>query len=201
MTARWDELGPDGEAVAEAAFVALETMARLAAPASGTAPPGPSALWAHVTGAAPIPRAELAAALLAFPALRETLAGLMARAALAAGPRVAAAATGMRLSERGGDGFRLRLLPARGEPDQTWVMIALDRPDPAPTRLTVLPAAGPPETVPLAAPVDGAVQLLVETGSDLVRGLADPASTVFLHLPAASRSSSPPPKVRPRCCA
>jgi len=184
VTVRWDELGPDGQAATEATFIALETLAELdrTAVELADAPPlSPSALWAHATGAAPIPRAALAAALLAFPALRETLSGLLARAALATGPRVAAAANRQAIAERGGEGFRLRLLPARDAPDQTWIMIALERPEPAPTRLTVLPAAGPPETVPLEPPADGIVQLLAETGSDLVRALTDPASTVFLH--------------------
>lgn len=184
MTRRWSDLGPGERAVVEAAFVALQTSAALSAQVNrndGAATlPSPSALWGHVTGAAPMPRADLAAALLACPELRETLAGMMARVSLAAGPRIAAAATGGRVSERGGEGFRLRLLPARGAPDQTWIMIALDRPDPAPTRLTVLPPAGLPEAVALDAPVDGNVQLLAETGSDLVRALADPASRVFL---------------------
>lgn len=183
MTARWSDLGPDGQAMVEAAYVALETVDRLGRPAAAAAAPAlsASALWAHVTGVAPIPRAALAAALLAHPAMRETLEGLMRHAAVATGPRVAAAASGGRLEERSGTGFRLRLLPARGAPEQTWVMIALDRPDPAPTRLTALPADGPPETVRLTAPVDGTVQLLAETGSELVRALADPAATVFLH--------------------
>jgi hypothetical protein len=184
MTGRWDALGPDGQAMVEAAFVALETAAMLERSTIGqpaAARLSPSAVWAHVTGAAPVPRAELAAALLADPGLRETLAGLMRRAALATGPRVAAASTADRVTERAGDGFRLRLLPARGDADQTWVMIDLDRPDPAPSRLTVLPADGLPESVALAPPVDGAVQILAETASALVRGLADPASTVFLH--------------------
>jgi len=184
MTGRWNDLGADGHAMAEAAFVALETAATLDDPGfdrATPARPSPSALWAHATGAAPIPRAELAAALLADPGLRETLEGLMRRAAVATGPRVAAASTAERVTERGGDGFRLRLLPARGAVDQTWVMIDLDRPDPAPSRLTVLPADGPPESVALDAPVDGAVQLLAETASALVRALADPAATVFLH--------------------
>lgn len=188
MTGRWDRRGPGGRAAVQAAFVALETAAILGR--AGRAPPladpmaaplAPSVLWAHLSGAAPIARVDLASALLAYPGLRETLAGLLARAAYATGPRVAAAATGDRVAERGGNGFHLRLLPARGAPDQTWLMIALDRPDPAPTRLTVLPPEGPPETVPLGPPVDGTVQLLAETGSGLVRALADPAATVFLH--------------------
>ncbi|MEQ8813599.1 MAG: hypothetical protein RLO51_18265 [Thalassobaculum sp.] len=182
MTVRWDELGPDGQATVEAAFVALETAARLDR-TTGADPVrlSPSAAWAHVTGSVPLPRAVLAAAWLAEPAGRELLAGMLQRAALATGPRVAAAASGGALAERTGDGFRLRLLPARGALDQTWIMIALDRPDPAPTRLTVLPAAGPPESTALTAPVEGTVQLLAETGSGLVRALGDPAATVFLH--------------------
>ena len=122
----------------------------------------------------------MAAALLQFPGLRDTLSGLLARAAVAAGPRVAAAATERRVSERHGDGFRLRLVPARGAADQTWILVVLDAPAPAPTRLTALPADGPPESVALEPPVDGTVQVLVETGSALVRSLADPTSDVFL---------------------
>lgn len=183
MTARWNRLGPDGQAAVEAAFVALETAATLGrrGSAAGTGWLSPTALWAHVTGAAEIPQARLAAALLENPGLRETLAGLLARAALSVGPRMAAAASDRPIDERGGDGFRLRLLPARGAVDQTWIMIALDRTEPAPARLIVLPLIGPPHTVPLDPPVGGVVQLLAEAGSDLVRVLADPASTLFLH--------------------
>jgi len=93
---------------------------------------------------------------------------------------VAAAATGERVTERGGDGFRLRLLPARGAADQTWIMIALDQPQAAPTALAVLPPDGPPESAGLEPPVDGMAQLLAESGSALVRALANPASRVFL---------------------
>ena len=151
-----------------------------AAGSSETTLPSPSALWAHVTGAVEIAPAALAAALLADPSLRETLAGMLARAALAVGPAVAAAATGALVSERAGDGFRLRLLPSRADSDQTWIMIALDRPNAAPTRLTVLPPAGSPATVALDPPVDGTVQLSAATDSLLVRVLADPAARVFL---------------------
>ena len=95
-----------------------------------------------------------------------------------AGP--AAAAAGGGVTERGGDGFRLRLLPAGGGADQTWIVIALEQPEAAPTTLAVLPPDGPPEVAGLEAPVDGGAQLLVETASALVRALADPASRVFL---------------------
>lgn len=181
MTGRWSELGPDGEAVVEAAFVALQTSAALARRPEIAALPSPSTLWAHVVGARSIPPAELAAVMLAVPGLRETLAGLLERAALAVGPRVAAAATGVAIAERSGDGFHLRLLPARGTPDQTWIAIEFDRDTPAPTRLVVLPASqGAPLSVPLEAPVDDRVQWLAEAGSELARALADPASTVYL---------------------
>lgn len=181
MTGRWRDLGPDGEATAEAAFVALETAATLARPA-GVAPPAPSVLWAHLTGAAPLPPATLAAALLAFPASRACLAGLLERAALAVGARVAAAATDAQVTERSGDGFRLRLLPARGAAGQTWIVIALDGVELSPSRLTALrPEGGSPVSVALEPPVDGVVQLLAETDSELVRAVGDPASTVFLH--------------------
>ena len=180
MTGRWNDLGPDDRALVEASFVALETTALIGTEASAGAMPSPSALWAHVTGVAVTPRTELAAALLRHPDLRVTLAGMVARVSIASGPRVAAAATGQRVRERSGDGFRLRLLPARGAPDQTWIMIALDTPNPAPTRLTVLPPDGVPETASLEAPVDGGVQLLAETASALVRALSDPTALVFL---------------------
>lgn len=181
MTARWNELGAHGQAAVEAAFVALESVALLGRAAEAPATVAPSMLWAHLTGAAPLPAGRLAAALLADPELRDTLRGMLPRAAVATGARVAAAASDDRVTERAGDGFRLRLLPARGVPDQTWIMIMLDRPDPAPTRLTVLPGDGAPVSVALDPPSDGTVQLLVASRSDLVRGLADPTSTVFLH--------------------
>lgn len=186
MSGRWHDLGPGGEATAEAAFVALQTAAALAPagpdPKHPAAAPSPSALWAHVTGARPMARAELAAALLAAPSLRATLAGMMERTAHAVGPRVAAAASGERVAERGGPGFRLRLLPARGAAGQTWIRIELDRPEPAPATLTVLPAAGgPPLSVALDEPQDGVVQLLAETASELVGALGDPGATLYLH--------------------
>jgi len=181
VTGRWRDLGPDGEATAEAAFVALETVAALERPA-GVAALAPSALWAHLTGAAPLPPTTLAAALLAFPASRAILAGLLERAAVAIGPRVAAAATGARVTERVGDGFRLRLLPARGAAAQTWIVITLDHVEPSPSGLTALrPEGGSPVSVALEPPVDGVVQLLAETDSELVLAVGDPASTVFLH--------------------
>lgn len=185
MTGRWSDLGPPERALVEAAFVALESAALEAraladAPGAPIPTPSPSVLWAHVTGSRPIPPAGLAAALLKHPGLRDTLAGLLGRAAVAVGPRVAAAATGPRLQERRGDGFRLLLLPARGTADQTWIVIALDGTGPAPTRLTALPANGPPASTELGAPADGTVQVLIETDSALVRALADPTSDVFL---------------------
>lgn len=186
MSGRWHDLGPDGEATVEAAFVALQTAADLTAATDGREPPSampsPSALWAHVTGVRPMAQADLAEALLAAPALRATLAGMMERTARAVGPRVAAAASGERVAERGGPGFRLRLLPARGAAGQTWIRIELDRPEPVPVTLTVLPAAaGPPVSVALDEPQDGVVQLLAETASELVGALGDPGATLYLH--------------------
>ena len=84
------------------------------------------------------------------------------------------------MAERHGDGFRLRLVPARGAADQTWVVVVIDAPALAPTRLTALPADGPPESVALEPPLDGTGQVLVAAGSALVRTLADPTPDAFL---------------------
>ncbi|NQW09698.1 MAG: hypothetical protein HQ481_07445 [Alphaproteobacteria bacterium] len=179
MSVGWRDLGANGQALAEAVYTALDRTAELrTAGGDDEAPPSSSTLWAWVMGGAET-RDRLAATWRRYPALKDDVAALLDRAAVASLPRVAAAATEDAVARRIGTGAAIRLLPSRATPDQTYVVITLDDPDRTPGQLIAV--TGDDLVVQrLDPPVDGTIQVLTETASDLVRALADAETRVWL---------------------
>ena len=181
MSVGWHDLDTDGQAVAEAVFAALDQTATLKAAATkdaGETRPSPSMLWAWVTGRLAMQQ-TLAAALRRYPGIGDEVAALFDRVAVATLPRVAAAATGNTVAHRAGGGAVVRLLPSRASTDQTYVMITVDDPDRVPSQLIAV-SGDHMVMQALDPPVGGAIQMLVETASDLVGVLADTQARVWL---------------------
>jgi len=95
-------------------------------------------------------------------------------------PRAAAAASG-ELEERVGDGFSIRVKPSLSKPDQIYMLIELADPDESSaTKLVLKSSQGKYHHEILPEGADGVVQLVTDSGSDLMRYFQDPGSEVFL---------------------
>ena len=124
---------------------------------------------------------ELTAALSASPRLAADLKRLIANLAPYQAPRLAAASTG-EIRRREGDGFAMEFRASRVDHAQVYVGIRLGAPDRrAPEVLFVSRADGVLLKYPLPPLLGDTVQLLLETGSELLTALQDPSSEVFLH--------------------
>lgn len=177
MTGIWHSMDAAGRRTAEAAFVALSTLDGMAGSASTR--PSFGELWAFAAG-----DAEMSDGLRHALASDRRLAGdldhLVERTALYRFPRVAAASSGD-VDTRDGEGFRIRLRPSRANRQHTYVSIEvapeLDEPPFA------LLAKGPGRWVKLALPdaIDGVIQILVDSGSELVQALRDVHTEVYLR--------------------
>ncbi|MCP5366838.1 MAG: hypothetical protein H6907_03265 [Hyphomicrobiales bacterium] len=184
MTTTWGTLTPQQRAVAAAAFEALETLDALAAAPAEPANDG-RVRFADLRAVATDPDrplgAGLARALAADRRLGADFERLVARRA-AGHIRAAAAADTGRLSVREGNGFRITLKPSRADGAQVYVIIDLGpRTGEAPRSLFVCGGEPVYQKHGLPAANDGVVQILADAGSDLVRGLADRRTEVFLR--------------------
>ncbi len=185
MSGTWKTLPHDRRILAESAFVAVGALDDIAA-AEGAREPGRRKLgfgdvYAYVNQPDCPLSPELKEALAADPRLREALMRLLSKTAGYRAPRSAAASTQL-LESRHGEGFTIRLRPSRAEPLQVYVVIEL-----------LSKAAEPPKTLFITDEQDGllkqalpearggTVQLLAETGSDLIQALRNPRSEVFLR--------------------
>lgn len=113
--------------------------------------------------------------------LREDFQRLLEKTALYHLPRAAAASTGP-VTLREVEGFRIRLLPSRAQPDQVFVMIELPEGFAvAPQSLLILETGGNCQKHPLPAPQDGRIQLLTESASDLAEGIRSHQAEIFLQ--------------------
>ena len=124
---------------------------------------------------------ELDDALQADETLREDFQRLLDRTAMIRVPRVAAASPGTIMS-RDGDGCRIRFQASRAEPNQTYVIIELtDKEAKAPAHLFVVDTENRCRKFPLPAARNGIIQFLVEQESDLLVGLLDIKTEVYLR--------------------
>ncbi len=140
-----------------------------------------SRLYAYATGAR-AEDAEVAAALARDGGLRRDFQRLLARAAPYYMPQVAAASTGP-VSERVGAGCRIRLEPSKAEAGQVYVIVELDDKEAQPGTMFVVDEDGEGRTQRQALPParDGVIQILAAEGSELVRGLGNLKSEVYLR--------------------
>jgi hypothetical protein len=138
-------------------------------------------LYAYATGSEDPEDPELERALEGDPELRADLHRLLEKTATSYLPRVAAASSGP-ITVREGPGCRIRFEASRAEPSQTFVMIELtDRETPVPGHLFVCDAENHCLKCPLPPAHDGAIQILLEQGSELLDRLLDIDTEVFLR--------------------
>ncbi|MBF0336181.1 MAG: hypothetical protein HQL40_21530 [Alphaproteobacteria bacterium] len=177
MTGIWHSMDKAGRRTAEAAFVALSTLDGMEGAASTR--PSFGELWAFATGEAEMSD-DLRRALDTDRRLAGDLDHLIERTALYRFPRVAAASSGA-VETRDGEGFRIRLRPSRANVEHTYVSIEvaaeLDEPPLA------LLAKGPGRWIKLPLPdaIDGVIQILVDSGSELVHALRDVHTEVYIR--------------------
>ena len=127
----------------------------------------------------PMP-SDIAAAMLQRPALRVAYRDFLAGAASYSVPE-AIAASSEDLPTRRGDGCLIRFLLSQAEPDQVYLVVELDDPGRAtPKALVFCDRENFCSVVELTGWRDGVTQLIVETGSDILRMARDPTSSAYL---------------------
>ncbi len=180
------------DAFAEALFVALDCLDRLASPeARGPAGEGASPeavprvgfddLYRFANDPAAEMGEDLGRALAADPGLRDDLRLLIGRAPGAEVLMAAAASSGT-ITTRHGTSFRMTLRESRADRNQVYVLIQINgKAAPAPRALFVIEDGSACRKLALPSPLNGTVQLLLEADSDIVAALRDPAAEVFVQ--------------------
>ena len=165
----------------KADFSAQELVAEMLA-AGGAAAAGitPGDTYAYVQG--DFSRAlAVKTALVANPALRRLYLRMVEDGALYAISQAIAASTA-EFPERRMDGCRVRVVPSHAAAGTYYVIVELtDRTVRAPNLLIVYDPADRIEQLPLPAPVDGVIQLLIDEAGGVPAMLRDPKSAIFLR--------------------
>ncbi|MDH3242219.1 MAG: hypothetical protein OEO83_16320 [Alphaproteobacteria bacterium] len=189
---RSEPRAPDTPDLAEAVFVALETLDRVAPAARragrsedpGSARPpraGFDDLYRFANDPDMALSGDLARALASSPGLRADLRLLVERAARG-GILVAAAASSGTITTRHGTSFRMTLRESRADRSQVYVLIQINgKAALSPRALFVIDDASACRKVSLPTPLNGTVQLLLDADSDIVAALRDPATEVFVQ--------------------
>ena len=162
------------------ALDAAERTDRLMAASGNPSDVGFSELYAYATQADRAPRRELLVALDADACLRRKFEALLRETSMYHLPRVAAAAASD-ISRREAEGCRISLRSSRAEESQVFVIIELSDPAARPGSLFVCGKDRGVRRVDLSEPRDGRIQLLLENDSDIVQGLRDIETEVFLR--------------------
>ena len=173
----------DADTLAEAIFIARESLDSLTARDHATTPPVVSFhdIYRFATDPAAIPSADLTRALSSDARAREDLRCLLARVAPYR-PVTRAAASSGAVTTRSGTGFEITLRESRADRDQLYLIIKLASTTiPAPGTLFVIGDGDGCRKVPLPRPIDGVIQLLLDTASDLAAALCNPKTDVFLR--------------------
>lgn len=125
--------------------------------------------------------AGLAQALAASSRMRADLRLLIQRASGGRALMAAAASSGT-VTTRHGTSFRMTLRESRADRNQVYVLIHINgKAALAPRALFVIDDGAACRKVPLPAPLNGTVQLLLDADSDIVAALRDPAAEVFVQ--------------------
>jgi len=170
--------------LAEAVFVALETLDGIAPETRGDTPM-PRVSFDELYRFASDPHMtmseELRTGLANDPRLGADLRRLIRRSA-PGGPLLAAAASSGTITTRQGTSFRMTLRESHADRSQIYVVIALAaKSAAAPRALFVIDEQATCQKVPLPPPLNGTVQLLLDADSDIVAALRDPATEVFVQ--------------------
>lgn len=122
------------------------------------------------------------AALKPQPRDAKALRRLLANTGLGYVPRLAAAASGVAAGERAGEDCRIALRPSRAEPSQVYVVVEMTGArKPHPGHLFICTKDGLFTRFPLPEADGSTFQFLAGKDSDLVRGLENTETEVFLH--------------------
>lgn len=172
----------DAASFAEAVFMAhdaLETLApRPSMPATAVTFHD---IYRYAVDPSVRPRAALLLALATDGRARDDLRRVLSRTAPLQTQSRAAASTGA-ITTRDGVGFRMTVRESRADRGQIYLTIRLERTTgPVPATLFVISDRKGCRKVPLPAPVDGVIQLLLDVTSDLAGALCDPQTDVFLR--------------------
>lgn len=173
----------DADTLAEAIFIARDSLDRLTGGESATAPPVASFhdIYHYATDPAMTPSADLSRALATDARAREDLCCLLARVAPYRQITRAAASSGA-VTMRSGTGFEITLRESRADRDQLYLIIKLaSTANPAPGTLFVIGDDEGCRKVALPRPTDGVIQLLLDMTSDLAGALCNPKTDVFLR--------------------
>ncbi|MEG3638240.1 hypothetical protein [Magnetococcus sp. PR-3] len=161
----------------ETLFTALSQQDALRQPVDEqTARPiGYTQLMQHIQGHGPTALAVVRA-LKQDPKLKALYHQLLQRGSMCYFPAVAAASSGD-VQERQADGWKIRWKTSRADENQIYLLIDLKpHMTSTPTKLTV-----EEERINLPEPVNGTIQLLVESNSGIMQGLRNKDSKVYLH--------------------
>jgi len=116
------------------------------------------------------------------PRQAASLRRLLANTGLGYVPRLAAAASEGAVSTREGEGCRISLRPSRAEPSQVYVVVEMTvERKPQPEYLFICTRDGLFSRFPLPEADGMNFQFLAQKDSDLVRGLENSETEVFLH--------------------
>lgn len=173
----------DVDTLAEAFFVARDTLDSLTGTRHVEAPPVVSFhdIYRYATDPEAVPTAALIGALKTDARAREDLRCLLAKVAPYRPVSRAAASSGP-VTTRRGSGFEISLRESRADRDQLYLIIKLASSAlPAPGTLFVIGDSEGCRKVPLPKPINGVIQLLLDTASDLAGALCNPKTDVFLR--------------------
>lgn len=170
MTDRWAELDAAGRGTAQTLFAALET-ARCLTDGSIPARPSVSAIWSALATGRRLPGGIVPDA---------DLDALLTDAAFVVFPRRAAAATPQAGLDWRAEGVRIRVIPSRGAPGQSFIAISFDDPTAAAARLIAVIDGSEPLEIDLPPPVSGAVQVLVDNSDPILVALSDADARLYL---------------------
>lgn len=170
MSDRWGELDQSGRQTAQTIFAALEAARDFT---DSRAPTGPSisAIWSALATGRALPNGIVP---------DDDLDALLTDAAFVAFPRRAAAATPQAGLDRRAEGVRIRIIPSRGAPGQSFVAISFDEPMVAATRLIAVIDGAEPLAIDLPPPVAGAAQVLVDNSDPILVALSDADARLYL---------------------
>ena len=175
---------PDPETLARARQIFAERrIADALADGAGEGPAhlSPAAIYRAAVGDAPLPQAEISAALLRNPALRSAYRSLVAQTSSYALPR-AAAASSAEFPVREGDGCRIRVERSRADVDRHYVIIELTDPDrAAPQLMTVCDVDDNCTRVALPEPCRGFIQFLAEPATGILEKLRDVNAEIYFR--------------------
>ena len=173
----------DADTLAEAVFVARDALDSLSDRDAARAPAKICFhdIYRYASDPTAQPSAALTHALATDARTREDLRCLLARLAPYRQVARAAASSGP-VTTRRGSGFEISLRESRADRNQLYLIIKLaGGAIPAPGTLFVIGEGEGCRKISLPSPINGVIQLLLDTASDLASALCNPKTDVFLR--------------------